>query len=595
MFRCIMRKGVSMLAVMLILSLLLVGQAFAVPEWYVKRPSTSVVYHQHIENADTDNIASVGLGVEIVEFVKNSPTFQGKDYLSFRVSSSANTRTGIEYTVASGGLSFWYGSTTPTGITGDDSGKWFNLPYPFRFYGKVYSKVWVCSNGFLSFDSASTSWLPKSIPNSASPNTLVAGFWRDLNPRKGGSITYYSGVDSSNLYVFAVTWNGVPNYSNNNKQTFQIILRQSFLNHEDDIIFSYSTITKDVSTVVGIEDKTGLEGTSYNYNNLQNYRGLTFQCDILPKTISSLTIKVEKYPDYDLDYYSAINIQASETGGYNVKLKETRNLPVDLFLIAVKGLAPIMISAANPMAGIIVKGVLITADLAYRLSEELSPPLLVGEHSAGRYDRMAYIKAEGYLEDASEWYLYDSTLATTFIWVFYDTIQVSHTVKVTAELKYYDFASGSHTVSSYVYLGVNKNTGGDPCPTLFTWNGEEYVDKGALDIHGSCDVTIQQVIPKEDLVSEDHKFMLSLRELDDYTSHIDYVKLYVVDRQGQTYKTHIMHAKHSKLGNVVRELLFDDEKKVNLFPAETIDLKFTVPNANEIVYFIFEINGVNYK
>jgi len=549
-----------------------------------------VEYHQTIGNVGTDNIASVGLGVEIIEWVERSPTFENKDYLSFRVCASGNTRTGIEYTVTPGGLSFWYGSSTPTGIVADDQIKEFDLPYGFTFYGIEYRSVYVCSNGFLTFDSSYPYWYPRSIPNSASPNTLVAGFWRDLNPAKGGSITYYSGYDSSNLYVFAVTWNSVPNYINNNKQTFQIILRESRLNYEDDIIFSYSSITKDVYTTVGIEEKTGYKGTSYSYNNLQNYRGLTFQCGILPKTISYLTIKVEKYLP---DYYSAINIQTSETGGYNVKLEKTTNPLGDLFVLAIKTGAGLLITGH---AGLVLKGILITAELAHIASRELSPPLLVGEHGCSRYGTMAYIKAEGYLEDPSDLYLYDSDLATTFIWLFYDTGWVSHTVKVTAEMQYYDWAAGSKTVSSSVYMSVLKNTGGDPCPTLFTWNGEEYVDEGVLDIHGSSDVTVRHVVPKKNLAPENGKLMLSLRELDEYTSHIDYIKLFAAYDNGITRECHLIQAKHNKLGNVKRTLMFDDAKRVDLYPSQAIDVQFVAPpHFNEVDFFIFEINGVNYK
>ena len=587
-----MKRSFSIFSMVLILTTFLIGQAFAATEWYVTRPSSPVEYHQTIGNVGTDNIASVGLGVEIIEWVEQSPTFQYKDYLSFRVCGSGNTRTGIHYTVTSGGLSFWYGSSTPTGIVSDDQTKEFDLPYGFTFYGKEYRSVYVCSNGFLSFDSSSTSWSPKSIPNSASPNTLVAGFWRDLNPAKSGSITYYSGWDSSNLYVFAVTWNSVPNYINNNKQTFQIILRESRLNYEDDIIFSYLSITKDVYTTVGIEDQTGYKGTPYSYNNLQNYRGLTFQCGVLPKTISYLTIKVEKY-GYGGDSYSAINIQTSENGGYNVKLKKTTNPLGDLFVLAIKTGAGLLIGG---YAGLIVKGILVTSELAHILSRELSPPLLVGEHSCSRYDTMAYIKAEGYLEDPSDLYLYDSDLATTFIWVFYDTGWISHTVKVTAEMQYYDWAAGSKTVSSSVYMSVLKNTGGDPCPTLFTWNGEEYVDEGVLDIHGSSDVTVRHVVPKENLAPENGKLMLSLRELDEYTSHIDYIKLFAAYDNGLTRECHLTKAEHNKLGNVKRTLMFDDAKRVDLYPSQEIDVQFAAPpNFNEVDFFIFEINGVNYK
>jgi len=588
---------VSVLGLLLSSALMffLTSPAFAVSDaWSATRPTSSVVYHQTIGNSTTDGIAAVGLGVEILEYVENSATFQGKDYLSFRVSASANTRVGIKYKMNSvSAITWWRATSTPTGISSDDSGKWFDLPYPFRFYGKVYRKVWVCSNGFMSFDSNSVSYSPKSIPDSSIPNTLVAGFWRDLNPAKGGSITYYSGLDSSNLYTFVVTWDKVPNYGNSNTQTFQITLRQSSTNYEDDIIFSYDAVTLDYTTTIGIEDQTGLKGTSYSSSSIDpDHHTLYFTSDILPKTISYLTIEVQKSP---MDYSSAINIQTSETGGYNVKLKETSNLVGDLFLLAIKTAAPILIgTATSPLGGIICKLILVTPDIANILSSDLSPPQLVGEHGCPFDEGLAYVKAQGYLEDPNDWYLYDSTLATTFIWVFSDPSTEAHSVYINAKLEYYDHAAGSKTISSqcFVALGVG---GGGGCPTLFVWNGTDYTEEGILDIHAESDVTVQHEI-QNSLVLENGVYKLQLRELDEHTSHIDQVKLYAVDYQGKWNLCPLTYAYHNELGKVKTILQFDDEIRVDLEPTETIELKFSPSiSYSKTAYFIFEINGYNVK
>ncbi len=146
----------------------------------------------------------------------------------------------------------WVSTSTPTGITHDDETKSFNLPFKFKFYGKEYSRVYVCSNGFLSFLFPSTTYKPRNIPNSSSPNALVAGFWRDLHPERGGRITYYSGRDK-----FVVTYENVPNKINNNTQTFQIILYPN-----GEIVFQYRDITGDQTTVIGLENEDGSKGKS---------------------------------------------------------------------------------------------------------------------------------------------------------------------------------------------------------------------------------------------------------------------------------------------------------------------------------------------
>jgi len=135
---------------------------------------------------------------------------------------------------------------------------------------------------------------------------------------------------------------------------------------------------------------------------------------------------------------------------------------------------------------------------------------------------------------------------------------------------------------------------GFPCPTLFVWNGSEYAEIGVLGIHDDSDITFLQGIDQT-FVPEKHLYKLSLRELDEFTSHIDHVKLYAIDNEVGKYECHLAQAVHSELGHVEGLLLHDDDKRVDLNPLQTIDLKFTAPNINEIAYFIFEINGYNIK
>jgi len=136
--------------------------------------------------------------------------------------------------------------------------------------------------------------------------------------------------------------------------------------------------------------------------------------------------------------------------------------------------------------------------------------------------------------------------------------------------------------------------GGGGCPTLFVWDGSQYVEEALLDIHAESDVTLQHIIG-ETLVPDKNSYKLSLRELDEFTSHMDYVKLYVVGSDGEMHETHLTKAAHSELGDIKEMLLHDDDARVDLIPEQTIDLRFTVPNIDEVAYFTFEINGYNMK
>jgi len=155
----------------------------------------------------------------------------------------------------------WRPTSTITGITGDDVAKLFSLPFPFSFYGQTYTQVYVASNGFLSFGSAGGNvYSPTALPNSAAPNALIAGLWRDLYPTAvgctgigGACITY-----SSSATEFVVSYNNIKNFSGTNRQTFQIILTSS-----GEIIFQYAAVTNGVSTTIGVENQTGTVGYMY--------------------------------------------------------------------------------------------------------------------------------------------------------------------------------------------------------------------------------------------------------------------------------------------------------------------------------------------
>jgi hypothetical protein len=137
--------------------------------------------------------------------------------------------------------------------------------------------------------------------------------------------------------------------------------------------------------------------------------------------------------------------------------------------------------------------------------------------------------------------------------------------------------------------------GGGGCPTLFVWNGTAYVEEGLLDIHAESDVTIHHII-QNILALENDVYSLQLRELDNNTSHIDQVKLYAVDYEGEWRLCPLTYAYHNLLGKVKHTLRFDDENRVDLEPTETIDLQFALSTSyGETAYFIFEINGYNPK
>ena len=138
------------------------------------------------------------------------------------------------------------------GPTGDDSASdLITLPFPLTFFGTEYTKIIVRpkifyphylpmlygillskvnSNGVLSFGGEHFLFFrPAPFPSISTP--LVAPFWHDFNPARGGSISYRQTNDSNQLLLvhrllvgqtfadfypvllFVTTWYQVPQYN----------------------------------------------------------------------------------------------------------------------------------------------------------------------------------------------------------------------------------------------------------------------------------------------------------------------------------------------------------------------------------------------
>jgi len=195
----------------------------------------------------------------------------------------------------------------------------------------------------------------------------------------------------------------------------------------------------------------------------------------------------------------------------------------------------------------------------------------------------------------------DGSTTTTGYYSSGSTVSVSHTwessgtyyVKVRAKDIYGAWSSWSENLTVTISSSTGGGGGGG-CPTLFSWNGTAFTKEALLDIHASQDVTVDYTL--KHLTPIGRLCMLQLRELDNFTSHIDYVKLYVVDSEGNWHECNLILAWHSQLGLVTTELFHDDNVRVDLTPQQKIQLIFLTPSdIDDIQSFVFELNGYNIK
>ncbi len=101
----------------------------------------------------------------------------------------------------------------------DDSSSQVNLSGGQRvaLYGVTYPTVHIGSNGYVTFTAGDTDFSETLADHFDTPR--VSALFDDLNPGVGGTVSWRQLSDR-----FAVTWQGVPQFSNNDSNNFQIEL-----------------------------------------------------------------------------------------------------------------------------------------------------------------------------------------------------------------------------------------------------------------------------------------------------------------------------------------------------------------------------------
>ena len=194
---------------------------------------------------------------------------------------------------------------TDSGIYANDDGVELPIGFDFNFYGQTFNSVWVSSNGYLTFDPTNVSdYSNDQIPNTTTPNSIIAAFWDDLDLSNAGSILYQTTGIAPNRQ-FIVMYNQVPHISDSGSSfTFEIVLLEA----DNSITIIYSALQNGSglyadgsNATVGIEDSSGTAGTEYSYNgsNLL-YNGLTVRFTLTSVTGTCADTDVDGvYDDID--------------------------------------------------------------------------------------------------------------------------------------------------------------------------------------------------------------------------------------------------------------------------------------------------------
>ena len=202
----------------------------------------------------------------------------------------------------------------------DDDVQVVNLPFTFRFYGKPYDQISICSNGWISFgETEMTSFRNYQLPGAGGPSPMIAAFWDDLKLTNNGRVYTYFDFENKQ---YIIQWSRVRTYQNNDTESFQLILKDPAYyltpTNDGEILIQYQDFNNTTNgsygwnqihgsyCTIGIEDQYMTTGLEYTYNNQYHPAAMPLQ-DESAILITTKGSEVRMSGDLDMDGNVGIN------------------------------------------------------------------------------------------------------------------------------------------------------------------------------------------------------------------------------------------------------------------------------------------------
>ncbi len=167
----------------------------------------------------------------------------------------------------------------------DDYSETISLPFDVMYYGRSYSNISICDNGFVALgNSWWSSFYNCPIPAPQNAQAMIAPYWDDF---EGNNLRVYYHYDEPNSR-FIIGWKNAMDQDNLRLQTFEIIFLDEpvwpTLTGDNDIIFQYNLVQSPTTNSVGICSPDRRDGIGYLFNgtyspgaaNLANGRAIKF-------------------------------------------------------------------------------------------------------------------------------------------------------------------------------------------------------------------------------------------------------------------------------------------------------------------------------
>lgn len=314
---------------------------------------------------------------------------------------------------------------------------------------------------------------------------MLAVYWSDLDP-SGGWIKYY--IDEPHG-LFVVEWFNVLNKNNGIRQTFEVIIMNTWDPYlgqrgQNEFAFLYQSVTWDGNAVAGIEDQEGFKGIQTGGLSGQS---VYFHVEKESAEIRWLKIRLEKSDDQ-------AEIQILEDPGVlkgvNFQLEDEEPVSPwfeDAFSDLVTLLASISLGAIiGPPAGLMFEGSMIGLEFVAGYVNEFSPfkyeEADVQDANTTQNEAHIYAKAEG----GWGWPV-DASLGSQIYWVFTDDSTRDHSVKITTTLEYCYYNTNHEIFTDEISTSVNLSMPHQNDANTGTDAGNDFDSATEIDASASWD------------------------------------------------------------------------------------------------------------
>ncbi len=191
-------------------------------------------------------------------------------------------------------------SAASVSLSDDDVTSSLSIGFTFNFFATAYTTFKISSNGFIFFGTGTDNGCcsGQSLPNSNTPNNLIAFAWEDLNPSSGGSIQYYTVGTAPNRRL-VVDFDGVHHYGSTvYNVTSQVHLLEGCGRIE---IHTTSMPSNGGNHTMGIENASGTVAYTVSGRNAANWSATTDFVAFQPICGDTFTTYVSGGPDITLE------------------------------------------------------------------------------------------------------------------------------------------------------------------------------------------------------------------------------------------------------------------------------------------------------